>query len=405
MTAPNEVQNPTSHGGILFPLEMFRPTMLATIIGESFVAKARNVLDARVELTRHKNSQLVMMRLHASIVEDPATFWRENADLALILSQVMPRQVFLYYVSEEPKRQGFIVAQQGQAIAGDDADDSMFAKDAPESDWPVAKLAGQLRCSVEELASGFEGGPRIELALMEPTGDDRELLMTLADQGADEASNGQAPAPLPDAAPPQASSQPSSQPSSESSASIGAQAAAAPRRRSPGELEAEAEADRKRRAAEKDEEAALRKNFAKRAQGGLTYVQDQLGLVVAMEAELADTDVLSPFVIRKVAGELPAGLPPELTEELQGQRIDIAVQVDFLSEVIFDGSPLDKARLAEHAETMEIDGLEFQRIAVLAPRLGSGTLVRRGKAGVYISREPSKQMPEALILAQCGMGK
>ena len=65
--------------------------------------------------------------------------------------------------------QGFLVAQQGQALAGDDADDSTLPADTPASEWPVARLAGQLRCTLEELANGFEGGPRIELSVMEPT--------------------------------------------------------------------------------------------------------------------------------------------------------------------------------------------------------------------------------------------
>jgi hypothetical protein len=113
--------------------------------------------------------------------------------------------------------------------------------------------------------------------------------------------------------------------------------------------------------------------------------------------------VLSPFVIRKLNGEVPEGLPSELNEKLQGKRIDIAVKVDFLSEVLFEGTPLDKTRFAEHADTIEIDGLEFQRLAVLAPRLGGGSLLRRAKAGVFISREPSQPLPTALVLAQCGI--
>ena len=393
MTEPQDIASRPSFGGILFPLDMFRPTMLASIVGEAFVAKARNVLDAKLELTRHAHSQLVCMRLHGSIVEDPSDFWRENADLALILSQVMPRQVFLFYGSEAPKRQGFLVAQQGQALAGDDADDAVLPADTPDSEWPVARLAGQLRCTLDELANGFEGGPRIELSVMESTGDDRELLMTLAeglggpeDADADDAEEADQAAP-----------------NSDPHSAAASAAPAPPRRKSPGELQAEAEADRKRRAAEKEAEEAERQRLISKAHDGLRYVVDDIGLVVAVEAELSDTDVLSPFVVRKLDGDLPEGLPRDLTGPLQGKRLDIAVKVDFLSEVLRDGSPLDKARFEAESEVVELDGLEFRRIAVLAPRLGSGTLYRRARAGVYVSREPGAAVPEALVVAVAGI--
>ena len=89
---------------------------------------------------------------------------------------------------------------------------------------------------------------------------------------------------------------------------------------------------------------------------------------------------------------------------MQGKRLDIAVKVDFLSEVLLEGSPLDKGRFEAQSETVELDGLEFQRIAVLAPRLGSGTLYRRAKAGVFVSREPGSPVPEALIVEVAGLG-
>ena len=87
-----------SPGGILFPLDMFRPKMLATLIAEALIGKARNVLDARIELVRHPFSQLVLLRIHGSVVgSDPGTFWRENLDLTLYIVFFFPGMLALIY--------------------------------------------------------------------------------------------------------------------------------------------------------------------------------------------------------------------------------------------------------------------------------------------------------------------
>src|SRR5690606_25529785 len=60
--------------------------------------------------------------------------------------------------------------------------------DAPQggagTHWPVTRLCEQMRISIDDLAEGFPGGPRIELSLMEPRGNDQTLLMTLVGQPA-----------------------------------------------------------------------------------------------------------------------------------------------------------------------------------------------------------------------------
>ena len=112
---------PTSHGGLIFPLDMFRPTVLAAVIAELLVGKVRNILDATLEIARHPTSPLALARIRGSVVgDDAAEFWRTNPDIALAASQVVPRQCFVYYArAGEQRREGFLVAQRGQAIAAD----------------------------------------------------------------------------------------------------------------------------------------------------------------------------------------------------------------------------------------------------------------------------------------------
>jgi hypothetical protein len=167
---------PQSHGGLLFPLDMFRPTVLAAVIAEVLLGKVRNILDAKLEIARHPTSPLALARITGSVIgDDPAEFWRTNPDIALGASQVIPRQCFVYYArSGDNRREGFLVAQRGQALAADDSD-----RDTSGKHWPVTRLCEQLRITLSDLADGFAGGPRIELSLMEPRGNDQNLLMTL----------------------------------------------------------------------------------------------------------------------------------------------------------------------------------------------------------------------------------
>jgi hypothetical protein len=379
---------------------MFRPTMLASLIAEVLIGKARNILDAKVVLSRHPSSQLVLLRIDGSIMDgDEAKFWRENAELALMISQGLRSQCFLYYVAETPEaRQGFVVAQGGQALAGDDATADNLPADTPAGEWPVARLCGQIGITVAELGDAFAGGPRIEIALAEPTGDDRELLTELIGVSEEELAAAEAQAQAGDGA---AEPDPEPEPSQVTAAPT--QAAADPGSPTPAQpkqpKKPTAAEDTKRRAAEHQAEEEERAAMAAGVRSDLRMVVDDLGVVVAPKAELDDSDLLEPFVVSRIEGDLPDGLPRERTTELQGKRIDIAVAVEFLSEVLFHGSPLTKSAFEEHATTRTLSGEDLQVLEVLGPRLGLGTLVRRGRAGVYLSRTPDMPLPDTLIRA------
>ncbi len=372
---------PVSHGGILFPLEMFRPSLMGAALGEGLVAKARNVLDAKVVLTRHPEAHLVLCTIEGSVVgDDPGLFWRENADLAMYASQVLPRQCFLYYVIGEPKQQGFIVAQRGQPLAADDATDEQMPPEATEADWPVARLAEQIRVPMSELEGGFAGGPRVEIPMVEPRVDDQELLMTLAGQPPEDE-------PMADEAQPGAPT------------TTGPGAGAAQDKPAPSKPpRPTAEQDQKRREAEALAERQARAALAEQVSDGLRFELDEHGAVVVPTAELGDADILSSYRVRRIEGELPEGLPRDLTRELQGRRLDFVVAVEFLSEVMVENVPLSKPVFEEQSEEVTVGGQAMRRLKVLAPRLGGGTLYRRGRAGAFISREVGLPHHEALIL-------
>ena len=77
---------------------------------------------------------------------------------------------------------------------------------------------------------------------------------------------------------------------------------------------------------------------------------------------------------------------------------DIAVAVDFLSELFIGNSPLSRPQFEEGAKAAKIAGKDVRTMEVLAPRLGYGTLISTGKAPhVFVSRKPSLPMPEKLI--------
>lgn len=393
----DDISMPSSHGGLVFPLDMFRPTMLAAVLAEGLVSQVRNILDAKLELIRHPEMQLVLARIVGSVVgDDPATFWRENVELAVMASQILPRQVFVYWMQGEPApRQGFLVVQRGQVLAAQDATADQLPPDATEADWPVAQLLMQLQVDPDELAGGFFGGPRVELSLIDPEGDDRELLMTLAgrppgaesagpDQGAPAQGNPRAPGPA--AAPPGASSLAGQPP-----ASAGSAGAAASKRLSVDE-------DRKRRAAEHQAELDARAAKASSIRADLPYSIDEHGIVVAPKStELADTDILQHYCVSKLDGDLPAGLDRDLRAQLQGKRIDFAVPVAFLSEVFAGEGPLSKAQFEQLGQVRSLAGADVRVLEVLAPRLGRGTFIRRDRAGVFVSRLPELPLPEALI--------
>lgn len=392
---------PTSHGGILFPLDMFRPTTLAAALAEVLLSKVRNILDATVELCRHPSVPLVLARIHGTVVgDDPAEFWRENQDLALVVSQITPRQCFVYFArSDENRREGFLVAQRGQAIAADDSN----RDDTPGKGghWPVARLCEQMRISPLDLAEGFPGGPRVELSLMEPRGNDQALLMTLAGQPAggepeaDEAYDDEPPPPPPPARGPSLTQgfgapPPPQQPPAPSSAPAGRPAPA----KAPGISAAE---DAKRRANEKAAELQEISQRGNEAVRKLKLAEDDLGVVVALPVELSETEILRSFQIPRVDRNAPDALPSDVRDRLQGRSLDFAVVVEFLSEVFVDAQPLNRAKFEERAKPRDLGGLKVLALEVLAPRLGPGTLIRHEGRNVYISRPAASPVPAALV--------
>lgn len=392
----------TPIAGLLVPLDMFRISQFAAMFSELLASKARNILDAELVVTRHPEAPLFLMQIAGSVIDgNPATFWRENVDLAQMASRALPRQVIMFYADpgETPadRREGFIVAQQGQMIAGDDVGTDRMPADAPDSDWPLAKLCQQLRLPLEDLKTSFEGGPQVSVKLMEPSAaDDQALLQELfakemAAQAAAEA--GEAPPEGTTGAPPPAGASPAP--------AAGAPAAApAPKKPSAAEIAAE---DAKRRAREQAEEEAAAAARAAEIQSGLRTAQDDLGITVAPDAELSEPDQLRPFIVSALEGDVPDGVSRELTAQLQGKRIDVAVKVDFLSEVFIENTPLSKPQFQEISAERELGGKTVRVAEVLGPRLGYGSLISAGSAPhVFVSRKPDMPLPEGLIVELLG---
>lgn len=373
--------SPTKHGGILIPLDPFRVSHLAAVAAELLVSKARNINDAKLVLTRHPQTQLVLGRIVGTVIgDDPTGFWRENADIVVAMSQVLPRQCFMYYVQSAPpqeRREAFLIAQRGQVLA---ADEGSADRQTPGAEhWPVAKLCEQLRLSMDDLANGFAGGPSIEIPLLEPGVDDQAMLMALAGQPPEgDVVEGEAPA---------------------SGAARPAPASPA----APAKPKLSVTEDLKRRETEKAAENAEHQRRAAEVKADVPYAIDELGIVACPRAELSEPDLLAPFIMSKITGDLPPGLPRDQAVALQGKRCDIALRVDFLSEVFVETAPLARPVLQERAEVRNIHGRELMVLEVLAPRLGYGSLVTTGKAPhVFVSRKPDLLLPEALLLELLG---
>jgi len=398
---------PVSHGGILFPLDMFRPTMLAAALAEVLIGKVRNIVDATIEISRHPSLPLALAQIHGTVVgDDPAEFWRENMDLALVVSQIVPRQVFVYYArTGEDPREGFLVAQRGQAVAADDSRREDIPPGQAGTHLPVTRLCEQMRISIDELADGFPGGPRIDLSLMEPHGNDQTLLMTLVGQQAAGAAESELaeeegfedePPPPPAratsltqgfGAPPSGSSVPPA--AGRAPAGRPAPAAKAPTMTAADDVKRRA-ADR---AAEKQEIQQRSTDLAR----SLKFVEDDRGVIVALPAELSETEVLRPFLVPQIERNAPEGLPADVRDRLEGKAVDFAVKVEFLSEVLIGKNPINKAKFEELATPHDLAGLKVQILEVLAPRLGAGTLLRSGGKNVFVSRKPDASLPAAFL--------
>jgi hypothetical protein len=105
------------------------------------------------------------------------------------------------------------------------------------------------------------------------------------------------------------------------------------------------------------------------------------------------------LVVSEIRGDLPQGLPPGLASELQGKRSDIAVVVEFLSEVFVDETkPLSRPLLQERATSLAAGERTLSALEVLAPRVGYGTLVSDGRKHVFVSRKPDSKIPVEVVL-------
>jgi hypothetical protein len=156
--------------------------------------------------------------------------------------------------------------------------------------------------------------------------------------------------------------------------------------------------DLRRRAAEAAAESEAEAQRAAAVAGALVHAIDELGITVAPAAELSEPDLLRPYVVRAIDGELPAGLPSALAATLQGKRVDVVVPVEFLSEVFIDRVPLSKPTFEAQAQPLTLDGHELRELEVLAPRVGPGRLIALGGRRVFISRPPGLPLPGALVL-------
>ncbi|RMG96541.1 MAG: hypothetical protein D6705_11000 [Deltaproteobacteria bacterium] len=366
-TLPSATAN-TAFGGLLLPLDAFRTSTLAAVLGEALAARARDITDAELVLTRHPSAALVMATIEGKVVgDDPAAFWRENAELALVASQVLPREVFLVYAKTAPSREeAFLVAGQGQMLGADEANAERLGPNAPEDAWPIARLCAQIGIAYDDLAAGFSGGPAVRVSLVEPRIDDRQALMILAGQ-----------------APPE---------------DTGTAASGPPPSGEKDELSDEA-----RRRKQKEAEARRRQEQAEAVGAHLAYAVDDLGVVVAPEAELDDTDIIGRYVVHPVGRDLPPGLPRDLASALEGKRIDVVVPVSFLSEVFVGNRPLDKATWQAEANPFSLGGRQALRMAVHAPRLGQGTLIEVDGKRAFLSRTPDMLVPEAFVLRVLGL--
>lgn len=373
-----------SYGGIMFPLEMFRPSAMAQLIGEYFVSKARNVLDAELVLTRHPTAQLILLQVQGAVVgTDAGKFWKEHSDLVMLLSRALPLQTFLFYVIEgEQRLEGLVVAQGGQALMADEVTPEQLGPDAGPDAWPLARLCQQIGIDSAELAQGIPSGPQIRVPMLEPSMAQDEALLR-------ELMSGLGPGPEVASD----SSEVERVPTSEAPPSPASPRAPASRPTSPKAVLAE---DAKRRSDEKTAEALARAQYAKSVQADLAYVQDEQGLVVAPALTLEDADLLAGYLKRKLRGDLPEGLPSELTSGMQGKSVDILVAVDFFSEVFVGASPLSRPQFERESRSETVGEHAVKVMEVQAPRLGRGTLIVAQGRRFFVSREWSK-IPMAFV--------
>ena len=67
----HDLPTASNHGGIIFPLEMFRASMLASALAEGLIAKVKNIVGAQLRLTRHATGPLVLARIEGVLGNAP----------------------------------------------------------------------------------------------------------------------------------------------------------------------------------------------------------------------------------------------------------------------------------------------------------------------------------------------
>ena len=72
--------------------------------------------------------------------------------------------------------------------------------------------------------------------------------------------------------------------------------------------------------------------------------------------------------------------------------------MDFLSEVFVDHRPLTRPVFEASAADYKLGDETVKLLRVFAPRLGAGSLLRRGSNNVFVSRRPEEGLPAEFIL-------
>ena len=68
-----------------------------------------------------------------------------------------------------------------------------------------------------------------------------------------------------------------------------------------------------------------------------------------------------------------------------------------LIEVFVANRPLSRPDFEANAVDYDLGGETVKILEVFAPRLGAGSLLRKGKANAFISRRPDQPLPAALV--------
>jgi hypothetical protein len=87
-----------------------------------------------------------------------------------------------------------------------------------------------------------------------------------------------------------------------------------------------------------------------------------------------------------------------LADSLAHKRIDVAVVVEFMSEVFVDNKPLSRPVFRELCTPRKLQNEEVQQMEVLGPRLGYGTLLSDGTRHIFVSRRSDMPLPEVFLV-------